>query len=409
MLLNNLSAARRMGGAKRYPSCSGRRLHLTCPGLADAAAEASVSIDATPYVEKTMSMTPRKSRVLYVAAILIAIGIVGYFLASHYIQAAQMLRVRERMIDQYTATVKWIVFSVALDDDTAALAVIDRITGHRRLVVSQGNFLAFPRFSTDGERVLVIRGNQAGGNAELLSCSIENWKCRVLVRAPQPIYWPVEVRKDVVLYSGSELYAEGRRRQYDFYLAEPPNEPVRLSNFAFYNLAALNVVDDKIVFSTAASMSAANVIFPKTIDALAPARSEIFALQINWKQRRLLIPSRPLEPLCEIDGTSTEPTTSEDGTRIAFVNRRLTAGRSRYNLVVSTFDGVPLKYVDATSNGYSRPAFVGTTVLANQIFEDRYETTLVDLANSSTRQEAIFNHTSRALDALEHFEIKIAE
>ena len=320
-----------------------------------------------------------------------------------------MLRVRERMIVQYTATAKWIIFSVALDDDTAALAVINRITNQRRLVVSQGNFLAFPRFSPDGERVLVVRGKQFGGYAELLSCSIENWECRVLVMAPQPIYWPVEVRKDVVLYSGSELYAEGRRRQYDLYLAEPPNQPVRLSNFKFYNLAALNVVDDKIVFSTAASLSPENVIFPKTIDALAPARSEIFKLQIDWRERRLIIPSRPLEPLYEIDGFTTLPTTSEDGTRIAFVNQRITAGRSRYNLAVATFDGAPLTYVDATSNGFSRPAFVGATVLANQIFEDRYETTLVDLANNSTRQEAVFSHTSRALDALEHFEISIGQ
>jgi hypothetical protein len=365
--------------------------------------------DRIQHVERIMSVTFRKSRVLYVTAIFIAIGTVGYLLVSNYIQSAQMQYVRERMIDQYTATAKWIVFSVALDNETAALALVNRITGHSRLVVSQGNFLAFPRFSADGERVLVVRGKQAGGNSELLSCSIENWKCRVLVRAPQPIYWPVEVRRDVVLYSGSELYAEGRRRKYDFYLAESLNEPVRLSNFEFYNLAALNVVDDRIVFSTAASLSPANVIFPKTIDALASARSEIFTLQIDWKARRLIIPPRPLEPLYEIDGFSTLPTTSEDGTRVAFLNRRVTAGSSRYNLAVATFDGALLKYVDATSNRFSRPVFVGTTVLANQIFEDRYETTLVDLANNLTRREAVFNHTSRALEALEHLEISIAE
>ena len=46
-------------------------------------------------------------------------------------------------------------------------------------------------------------------------------------------------------------------------------------------------------------------------------------------------------------------------------------------------------------------------MLANQIFGDRYETTLIDLANGSSRQEAVFNHASRALDALEYFEISI--
>jgi hypothetical protein len=353
-------------------------------------------------------VTFRKSAKLYVTGILVVVG-VTYFLLSHHIQAINMQRVRERMIDQYTATAKWIIFSVALDENVAALAVINRITGYRKLVFSRGFFLATPRFSADGERVLVVRGKQTGGNSELLSCSIEDWNCRVLVRAPEPIYWPVEVRKDVALYSGSEPYADGRRRKYDFYLAEPPNEPVRLSTFDLYNLAALNVVGDKIVFSTAGSLSRDGAVFPETADPSAPARSEIFMLQINWKERHFIIPSQKLQPLCKIDGFSTLPATSDDSPRLAFLNRRITAGRDRYNLVVATFDGAVQKYIDATSNGFSRPAFVGATVLANQIFDDRYETTLVDLATNATRQEATFHHAPRALEALEHLEINVVE
>jgi hypothetical protein len=149
----------------------------------------------------------------------------------------------------------------------------------------------------------------------------------------------------------------------------------------------LNVVGDKVVFSTAASLSSHNVIFPKTIDALAAASSEIFMLPIDWKERRFIIPSRPLEPLYKIEGFSILATTSEDGTRVAFLNQRFTAGISRYNLVVATSDGAILKYIDATTWSFSLPAFVGMTVLANQIFEDRYETTLADLASAATRKD----------------------
>ena len=112
----------------------------------------------------------------------------------------------------------------------------------------------------------------------------------------------------------------------------------------------------------------------------------------------------------KIDGFSSSATTSQDGARIAFLNRRITGGLSRYNLVVATSDGAILQYVDATTLGFSFPAFVGTTtVLANQIFEDRYETTVVDLDRDGSRQEATFYHTKGALRAQERIDIKIEE
>jgi hypothetical protein len=59
--------------------------------------------------------------------------------------------------------------------------------------------------------------------------------------------------------------------------------------------------------------------------------------------------------------------------------------------------------------GFSRPAFVGDSVLANQMFDDRYETTLVDLSSNSTRQIAIFDLNANTLEALERTEIRVAE
>jgi hypothetical protein len=329
-------------------------------------------------------------------------------LFSKYKQAADMQRQREEFLDFFAATAKWITFSVPLDNDVAALAVIDRITDHRRLILSGSTFLAFPRFSADGERVLVVRGKQTTAGSELLSCTISDWNCRVLTRAVQPILWPVEVRKDVVLYVGSEAYDDGRRRHYDFYLIDSSLPPVRLSTFELYNLNALNVVDDKIIFSTSGSVSRNNVIFPKPVP-LARASSEIFMLHVDWKERRLIIPSRQLEPLYVINGFSTLPTTSEDGANVAFLNRRLTAGLDRYNLVVAKIDGTIQKYVDSTTTRFSRPAFVGSAVLANQLFENRYETTLVDVPNNSTRQIAVFDNTPGALESLKRVEIRIPE
>lgn len=355
---------------------------------------------------RAITLAIRFQKLFAVGTLLIlgSAGIVAY--QSIHIQAARMQNVRQRMLDQYTATTNWIVFAIALDAENAALAVINRITGDRKLVLSQGTFLSSPQFVADGKRLLVVRGKQTEEPSELLSCSVEDWSCRILLRSPHPIHWPVAVSDNIVLYSGGEPIGETHRQKYDFYAVKPPAEPVRLSNLDLYNLAALNVVQDTIVFSTYGSLSLSNAFFPKN-EPLAIYSSEIFMLKVDWKELRIIPPSRQLERHFQIDGYSTLPRTSEDGSRVAFLNRRIGTDGSRYNLAVCTIEGKPLNYVDATSQSFSRPTFVGATVLANQIFEDRYETTLVDLANNATHRLATFNHGPRELAALAHIAIKI--
>jgi hypothetical protein len=353
--------------------------------------------------------SPKFKKISIAATLVLAAGTALYFLVSEYIQAANMQQVRQRMIHHFTATTNWIAFTVALSEETAALAIINRISGHRKLVLSPGYFLAFPSFSADGERVLVVRANQAAGSSELLSCSVENWSCRVLVRAPHQIAWPLEVRKDVVLYAGSEPFGiQGRRRSYDLYLAEGVNMPIRLSTLMFYNLNALNVIDDNVELSTAGSLGPGKVFFPRE-DVAAPATSEIFSLQIDWSHRQIIVPTRPLEPLYKIGGFSVFSTMSPDGDRVALLNRRFTAGLFRYNLVVATAEGAVQRYVEATSASFSRPAFVGTAVLANQIFDDRYETTLVDTNGPVRRKETVIYHSPKALQKLERLEISVVD
>ncbi len=329
---------------------------------------------------------------------------------KQYKQAADIQHTRERMLDQFTASAEWIIFPVVLDENLAALAVINRITEERMLVSSGRRFLAFPQFSADGKRVLVIRGNQSTGHSQLLSCTIDDWGCRVLTEAATPIRWPVEVRKDVVLYAGSTAYGDdGKRLHYDFYLVDSSSQPVRLSEFHLYSLHALNVFDDKIMFCAYGSVSPTNVLFPHPAP-LADASSEILMLQVDWKEKRFIIPSHRLQALYMIDGYSTRPATSANGAAVAFVNGRMAAGRYQYNLVVAKLDGTIQKYVDATTaRGFSRPAFVGSAVLANELFESRYETTLVDLADNSVRQVAIFEHTPGALQSLKRLEISVPE
>ena len=353
-------------------------------------------------------MSTLLKKTLFIVGTFAAVLLAAFVLFSQNKQAADMQRQRQSFLDFFAATAKWIAFSVPLDKDVVALAVIDRITNHRRLILSGNTFLAFPRFSADGEHIFVVRGMQTAVGSELLSCTISDWSCRILTRAVEPILWPVEVRKGVVLYVGSDRPDDGRRRHYDFYLLDSPSQPIRLSAFELYNLNAINVFNDEIIFSTSGSVSPNDVLFPKPVP-LARASSEIFMLHADFEQQRLIIPSRQLEPLYVIDGFSTLPTTSDDGLNVAFLNRRITKNKDRYNLVIARIDGTIQQYVDSTTTRFSRPAFVGRSVLVNELSESRYETTLVDLSNNSTRQIAVFDYTPSALDSLERVEIRTME
>jgi hypothetical protein len=332
-------------------------------------------------------------------------------------QAADIQRTRETMLIQFTASPEWIIFPVVLDEEVTALAVINRMTDERMLVSSRHRFLAYPQFSADGKRVLVIRDNPSTDRSQLLSCTIDDWSCRVLTEAATPIRWPVEGRKDVVLYAWGETYGSRKRQHFDFYLVDSSSQPVRLSAFELYSLHSLNVLDDKIMFCTYGSVSrTAHVLFPVP-DPLAGASSEILMLQVDWKEKRVAVPSQRLKAHYAIDGHSTLLATSADGATVAFVNTGK-EGRYRFNLVVSASGGTILKYVYTTANpgsarpayiGFSRPAFAGSSVLANQLFENRYETTLVDLADGSVRQIGVFEHTPDALESLKRLEIQIPE
>jgi hypothetical protein len=149
-------------------------------------------------------------------------------------------------------------------------------------------------------------------------------------------------------------------------------------------------------------------LFPKPTP-LATASSDIFMLQADWTEQRLIIPPHQLEPLFLIDGFSTLPTTSDDGTRVAFLNRKKIANKTRYNLAIASIDGTIRRYIDAVTMRFSRPAFVGTSVLVNELFENHYRTILFDVANNSTSQISVLEYTPKALELLERVEIQIQE
>jgi outer membrane lipopolysaccharide assembly protein LptE/RlpB len=95
-----------------------------------------------------------KGGVAYFVAVAAVTGVTSCGFSFHDKSRAQMTidertrqnaESRERVLIQFTASEKWIVFPIPLDGEMAVLAVINRETRHRMLVFSGRSFLAFPQ------------------------------------------------------------------------------------------------------------------------------------------------------------------------------------------------------------------------------------------------------------------------
>jgi hypothetical protein len=199
---------------------------------------------------------------------------------------------------------------------------------------------------------------------------------------------------------------DGRQRfsRHDFYLSELSQEPARLTDFELYELGPLDIFDRKLMFKAVGARKEKHII--PDMQPLARSQSEIFVIKFDPKDPKIVTPEHTLEPLYMIeDSYSVRQTVSPDGSKVALINTR-TGRNYRYDLVIATIDGTVLKRVEASTFQFSRAAFAGpNTVLANQLFKDRYEVTMVDLADYSVRIVAIVDHSENALRNLEHIQI----
>jgi hypothetical protein len=321
--------------------------------------------------------------------------------------ADPLQRTRAHALSQFTASSELIIFPTPVAPGQVGLMVIDRRTDRPRLIASEGTFFTYPQLSVDGERLLLVRTK--GGTSQLLSCGVQNWQCRVAAQSAASITWPIELDQDRILYSSSPLVAGGdgvkRYGKHDFYLAERSREPVQLTDFQLFELGPLDVFDSKLMFA-AYGPSKQNPIIPQP-QARARSNSEIFALGFDRSNPRIRTPEHILEPLYVIDGgLSIIQTVSPDGTKVAILNTWTGIGHYRYDLVIATIEGAVLKRVDASTLQFSRAAFVGsTTVVANQLFDDRYEVTMVDIASNSTSKAATVEHSRDAVRDLDRIQI----
>lgn len=284
------------------------------------------------------------------------------------------IRVRSIAIYEFTASPQSVAFPVPTRDGVTALVVVDRATRRARLIGESGFNYYAPHLSWDGERLLFVKRKKEGNQHELISCFVKTWRCRLAVRTDNNVVSPVEIEKDVVLYSSSPLITVRDLQRYsrhDFYLMRTGSDPIQLSSFGAVSLHSINVYGEKVLFGAYGPVLDQSV-FPKPASVLADPRSEIFELSFDRDALRIPNPAETLKPKYLIGGYSVGPSVSQDGRSVAFLNTELGKGAYRFNLVVADTVAGSRKRIDLEGEKFSRAAFAGEQMLFNELMSNRY-------------------------------------
>jgi hypothetical protein len=246
---------------------------------------------------------------------------------------------RERLgaLTQFAASATAIAFPVVLDNDEAGLLFADRKTGRSKLIPEKNEFFVSPHLSADGERLVLIQ------------------------------------RHVGIARNGRHRYMH-----WDFYLLKKGSAPVRLSDFRLYALDAISAVNDKLIFTGLGH----NPVLPES-KPLPPNRSQIYAVELDQQAQTIRKPPGTLAPLFMIGGLSVSASASPDGRRAAVLNTKTDRFYYRYDMVLATIDGSVQRRIDLEGISFSPGVFVGETLLFNELFEDRYDVQLLDLASNA--------------------------
>jgi hypothetical protein len=282
--------------------------------------------------------------------------------------------------DGFTASTELAAFQVPTSLTANGILLIHRAGRKAAIIAREGYTHWSPRFSTDGERLIFARAQAGRAEQELVSCSVSEWRCTLLLRTSGSILSPVEFGRGKVIFAlGYPLVRDGKttqHRRYDFYVVVAGQPPVRMTQFEFLSLHAISVGQNKIYFQAIGGKSESKA--DSCADASKCDSSQIFSLNLDLETGRILNPPERLKPAVMIDGISVKPAISGDATRLAFLNTGREKFTYRYNLKVGDGNGDTLKTVAVDGVAFSTAAFVGDTLLVNELFNDHYRIGIFD-------------------------------
>jgi hypothetical protein len=315
---------------------------------------------------------------------------------------------RERLgaLTQFTASATAIAFPVLLDNGERAVLFVERKTGRSKLIYDKDKVFSEPHLSADGNRLVLIQRHVGLAHKEIITCSIATWQCAVRLRTEDNLHSPVEIDANTIVYAASPLFisSEGhhRYRYWDLYLSRTGSTQMRLSDFRLHRLDMITVAGDKVIFTGEGN----NPVLPES-EPLARDRSQIYAVELDQQAQTIRKPPGRLTPLFMIGGFSWSASVSRDGRHAAVYNTKTDRAYYRWDLVLATMDGSVQRRIDLEGIGFSPGAFVGEMLLFNELFEDRYDVRLLDLASGVLESILHVEHSPDKLRALERIRLVV--
>lgn len=317
---------------------------------------------------------------------------------------------RQRFINGFTASISLVAFPIPLGDGTSGIILVDRANKSARIIAEQGYTHWSPRFSRDGERIVFARGRSKDEGQELLSCIVATWHCTTMLRTHNSLNSPVDVGNgDVMFASSPAVVTYNNAVRYvrnDLYIVKKGTPPKQLTELALYELGSISLSGDKILFQADGrkNIRTRNCANPDRCSVFED-ESHIFALDFDPATQTIINPPEILTPLFIIAGLSVRPEVSADGTRVAFKHTNKAGGRWSYDILVATLDGVKKGSYRVKGTELSPGAFVGESLLFNELYGDHYRIACID--DFMTCSEITVMHSPEYLKTIERIALTI--
>jgi hypothetical protein len=319
---------------------------------------------------------------------------------------AESLSSRLNRAAYFAASTRSAAFPVRDSNGRLVILLVDFETGKPKKLGMKGAHLLSPSLSPDGKRLLFVRHPFGEGGREIVSCYTETFRCRSILKTEGSIGSPIEIAEGRILYAESPN-APGpdgiaRYHRYDLWLFSESSGPRQLTNMRLYQLSSISVTENAVYFS-AYGPPRDNPVIPK-FDPDLSKQSDIFKLPFDLAQGKIETPTRPLEPLFLEYGKSRSPSTSPDGSLIAFL-RTVNLGNYHYDLVIEDQESPATRLVTAAGLGFSRPVVVGRSVYANVINEDRLSIQVAEPGQRTMKRLA--DVTDASINSVETTDIRL--
>jgi hypothetical protein len=283
------------------------------------------------------------------------------------------------------ASSRQVAFSVQ-EEQSIDIVVGDFESGSITVLRSPGTRLIFPFLTPDSSRLLVVRQHPDNGASDLLSCTTNNYHCRVLHTSKDAISSPTEIDEHRILFVSSQLRTGGpilrskylgfpvnRYVRHDIWRLDVGQAPRHVTDFELYELGNLCITENNVYFSGLGPRSDKPVIPKYTV--LQRPMSDIYRLPIDRASGTISLPDVQLKPVFLQEGYTFSASVSGDDSLAALLRTTTnwTGGGYRYDLVIQDLRTGASRVIEPANRlSFSRPVFVGNAILVNEIFEYKY-------------------------------------